>query len=655
MCGVAGILDSRGATADALQRRVRDMTSTLAHRGPDDEGTWLDPDAGLAFGHRRLAVLDLSREGRQPMLSRDGRVAITFNGEIYNYKEIRTRLERSGGGFRGASDTEVLVEAIAAWGVSDTLPFLNGMFAFALWDREARRLTLVRDRMGEKPLYYGTIDGAFVFASELKALRSHPGFSGTVDRNALAAYLRHDCVPAPRSIYDGVYKLRPGHMLHVGAGATEVPEPAPYWSLADVAAAGIADPLEGSADDIVRHVEAALTRSVGLRMVADVPVGAFLSGGVDSSLVAALMRPHSGTAPRTFTIGFDDSAYDEAPHAARVARHLGTDHTELRVTTDDVVRAVGRLPVIFDEPFADSSQIPTFLVAEMTRRDVTVSLSGDGGDELFAGYSRYRLFDQPLWKAGRFLPPRVRAGAGSALAAVPAGAWDRAAGWAGPLLPKAARLSRPGNKVHRLARAFMHDSVRTAYPSLMQTWDDPAEVLDGDGLTGSASSLPWLESGAVVEQLMYADQMGYLPDDILAKVDRATMAVSLEARVPLLDHNLVELAWRVPLEYKLRDGSGKWLLRQILVRHVPVELFDRPKMGFGVPIGGWLRGPLRDWAESLLHHRRLTDDGYFRAGVVRDLWRQHLSRTGEWPGGNRLWSVLMFEAWREESGLPARP
>jgi asparagine synthase (glutamine-hydrolysing) len=653
MCGVAGILDSSRVTSDALQRRVRDMTSTLAHRGPDDQGIWLDPDAGLALGHRRLAVIDLTREGRQPMLSRDGRVAITFNGEIYNYRELRTRLERSGLGFRGASDTEVLVEAMASWGVSETLRLLNGMFAFALWDREARRLTLVRDRMGEKPLYYGRIDGAFVFASELRALRAHPGFSGSVDRSALAAYLRHDCVPAPQSIYDGIWKLRPGHILHVDAATTDVPESAPYWSLAEIATAGLADPLDGSTDDVVGDVEAALTRSVGLRMVADVPVGTFLSGGVDSSLVAALVRLQSPAPPRTFTIGFDDAAYDEAPHAAGVARYLGTDHTELRVTIDDVVRAVGRLPAVYDEPFADSSQIPTFLVAEMTRRHVTVSLSGDGGDELFAGYARYRLFDERLWKAGRILPSRVRAGAGSALTAVPPAAWERAIGWAGPLLPKAARLSRPGEKLYKMARALSHDSVRTAYPSLMRTWDDPSGVLHSDEPTGSTASPPWLEAGATVDQLMYADQVGYLPDDILAKVDRATMAVSLEARVPLLDHNLVELAWRVPLKHKLRGGSGKWVLRQILARHVPVELFDRPKMGFGVPIGTWLRGPLRDWAESLLDHRRLTDGGYFRPAVVRRLWLEHLGRTGEWPGGNRLWSVLMFEAWLEESRLPA--
>jgi len=588
------------------------------------------------------------------MLSSGGRFAITYNGEIYNFKELRRRLAGAGVRFRGGSDTEVLVEAIAAWGVAGTVPLLNGMFAFAVWDRDERRLTLVRDRMGEKPLYYGRIGAAFVFASELKALCQYPGFSGTIDRHAVREYLRHDCVPSPRSIYEGISKLPPGHVLHVEAGTAGVPASRPYWSLAEVAAAGLADPLDGSADEIVDQVESAIATSVGLRMVADVPVGAFLSGGVDSSLVVALMRQHSATAPRTFTIGFDDPAYDESPQAERVARHLGTDHTELRVGTDDVVRAVGRLPTIYDEPFADSSQLPSFLVAEMTRRHVTVSLSGDGGDELFAGYARYQLFDRRLWSASRQLPRTVRAGVGAALGAVPPAAWDRTIGWARPVLPRSLRQSRPGDKVQKMARIFEHDSARSAYSSLMSRWDDPAQVLAGAGSSGSGPQAPWLDTSSVVDQLMYSDQAGYLPDDILTKVDRATMAVGLEARVPLLDHHLVELAWRVPLTCKLRGGSGKWVLRRILARHLPPELFDRPKMGFGVPIGSWLREPLRDWAEALLDRRRLADEGLFAPQVVRDLWTDHLRRTDEWVGGHKLWTILMFQAWRDASRPPAR-
>jgi asparagine synthase (glutamine-hydrolysing) len=623
------------------------MTATLAHRGPDDHGTWVDPSGRVALGHRRLSIIDLSQEGHQPMLSADGRFAITYNGEIYNFKELRERLADAGVRFRGASDTEVLVEAMAAWGVAETMSRLNGMFAFAVWDRHQRRLTLARDRMGEKPLYYGRIGQGFAFASELKALCRHPAFSGTIDRGALAAYLRHDCVPAPLSIYEGIRKLQPGHLLHVEAGETDVGESTAYWSLSDVAAAGLADPLDGSPSEIVDHVESAVASAVGLRMVADVPVGAFLSGGVDSSLVVALMGVHGASPPRTFTIGFDDPTYDESVHAERVARHLGTDHTELRVTVDDIARAVSRMPAVYDEPFADSSQVPSFLVAEMTRRHVTVSLSGDGGDELFAGYTRYQLFDRRLWHARRHLPRRVRAGVGAALGAVPPEAWDRAIGWAAPVLPSSVRQSRAGDKVQKMARILEHDSARSAYTALMSRWKDPAEVLRDDGPLGASTGLPWRESASVVDQLMYCDQAGYLPDDILAKVDRATMAVSLEARVPLLDHHLVELAWRVPLGLKLRGGTGKWLLRQALARHVPLELFDRPKMGFGVPMGSWLRGPLRDWAEGLLDRRRLADGGLFDPAVVRDLWTRHLDRNDEWDGATKLWNVLMFEAWSE--------
>jgi asparagine synthase (glutamine-hydrolysing) len=650
MCGIVGLLDGRNLTSERLEHTIRRMTATLAHRGPDDDGTWVAAEAGVALGHRRLAIIDLTQEGRQPMISADGRFVVTYNGEIYNFVDLRERLSRTGVQFRGRSDTEVLVEAIVAWGLLETVALLDGMFAFAVWDRVERRLSLVRDRMGEKPLYYGRVGPSLVFASELKAIRAHTDFQARIDRGALSEFLRRDCVPAPLSIYEGIRKLPPGHVLHVDDWTSALPAPSPYWSLADVARKGMANQLQGPTADIVDEVEMAIAGSVGRRMVADVPVGAFLSGGIDSSLVAALMRPHGATAPRTFTIGFDDAPYDESPQARRVADHLGTDHTELRVTEEDIVRAVTRVPAVYDEPFADSSQIPTFLVAEMTRRHVTVSLSGDGGDELFAGYSRYQLFDQPMWRVTRHLPHAVRARVGTSLGRVPGSVWDGAARIGAPVLPRALRQTRPGDKIAKLATIFKHDSARSAYSALMSQWEDPGAVLAENGQGARRRQpLPWVDAGSVVDQLMYCDQAGYLPDDILAKVDRATMAVSLEARVPLLDHNLVELAWRVPLACKIRDGSGKWILRQILARHLPVELFDRPKMGFGVPLGAWLRGPLQEWADGQLDPRRLAEHGLFDVDAVARRWKDHLSGDGPTSGAGRLWTVLMFQAWLEAS------
>lgn len=646
MCGIAGILDPTCSLGESkLEGVARSMSDTLRHRGPDGDGVWVDAAAGLGLGHRRLAIIDLSDEGLQPMHSADGRWVVTYNGEIYNFRELRKDLEHLGHGFRGHSDTEVFLAAVQEWGPQDALTRCNGMFALALWDRRERTLLLARDRMGEKPLYYGWVGGMFAFASELKALRRVPGFSATINRDALALYLRHNYVPGPRSIYEGIAKLPAGQFLEVGVGRPDR-APTPYWSLQAAAEDGLRRPLDRG--DVVDQLEALARDAISLRMVADVPLGAFLSGGIDSSAVVALMQTQSTLPVRTFSIGFHESAYDEAVHARQVASHLGTDHTELYVSPGEAQAVIPRLPDIYDEPFADSSQIPTFLVSEMARRDVTVALSGDGGDELFAGYDRYR-WARRIDHFRRTIPGPARRRLASALLRRPPERLGLSAARAARLLRRDLSPDRLGARIHRGAQLLKADTSMALYHQLMSHWTSPQGVVIGGKESGTIFGDPSrvAQLPTFVDQMTYLDSGSYLPDDILTKVDRASMAVSLEARVPFLDHRLVELAWKIPTDMKLHRSGAKWALRQVLYRHVPRGLVDRPKMGFGVPIDSWLRGPLRDWAESLLGEDRLRSEGYFRPEPIRVLWQAHLD--GRLAAEYHLWDVLMFQAWLESN------
>jgi asparagine synthase (glutamine-hydrolysing) len=646
MCGIAGVLDVTGERAETLPRIVDAMASAMHHRGPDDEGVWSDRDAGIAVGFRRLSIVDLTEEGHQPMASASGRHVIVFNGEIYNHVELRATLEGLGHGFRGRSDTEVLLAAVTEWGARGALDRLNGMFAYALWDRRERLLHLVRDRVGEKPLYYGRAGSAIVFASELKAFRAHPDFSATIDPRSLAAFFRYKYVPSPLSIYRGVSKLPPGAMLTIRAVApVEIPEPSPYWNAADVARAGMEHPFEGSPEEAADELDGLLRDAVRLRMQADVPLGAFLSGGVDSSTVVALMQAAGSGTARTFTIGSTDERYDEARDARQVAAHLGTQHTDLMVTPREALDVIPRLPEMFDEPFADSSQIPTFLVSRLAREHVTVALSGDGGDELFGGYDRYRWLPR-VWGSVGWLPRPVRRAAARAMTSASPQSWQRLFSGSDRVLPEAARHRMIGDKVHKLANMLGANDPDDAYLRLISHWNDPSRLVVGADEPPSPAdrSGGWLPNG-ITERLMYLDLVTYLPDDILAKVDRASMSVSLEARVPLLDPRVVEFAWRLPLSMKLRGGKSKWLLRQVLSRYVPDALIDRPKTGFGVPIAEWLRGPLREWADSLLDEGRLADDGFLEPGLVGSMWQEHLS--GKYNRQYPLWDVLMFGSWLE--------
>lgn len=650
MCGLVGFLGgTAAASADQSRSLLERMAGCIRHRGPDHQGVWSDPEAAIALGHNRLAIVDLSEAGNQPMHSPSGRYVTVYNGEIYNHLAIRALLEQQGhgGAWRGHSDTETMLAAIEAWGVERTLEQAIGMFAFALWDRERRELVLARDRMGEKPLYYGWQgrggSASFLFGSELKPLLQHPAFEGEIDRQALALFMRHGYVPAPHSIYRGLSKLPPGSFLTLQAGARE-PQLTTYWSALDTARRGIADPLRLGPEEAVDALERLLTDAVGQQMIADVPLGAFLSGGVDSSTVVALMQAQSSRPVRTFSIGFHEEGYNEAEHAKAVARHLGTDHTELYVTPGEARSVIPSLPAVYDEPFADSSQVPTILVSALARKHVTVSLSGDAGDELFSGYNRY-LLTQKLWRRISRVPRPLRGAIASGLTAVSPGRWNQLAGTAQRLLPPASRLSVPGDKIHKGAAVLASRSPADLYLGLISMWKDPAQVVVGgtEPPTLLSGAVPDLEGLNEVERMMALDTVTYLPDDILAKVDRAAMSVSLETRVPFLDHRVIEFAWRLPLEYKLRGKDSKWALRQALYRHVPRELIERPKMGFGVPIGDWLRGPLRDWAEDLLNPSRLAAEGYFRPEPIRKIWADHLK--GQVNMEYLLWCVLMFQSW----------
>lgn len=641
MCGITGYWGAVGADTEV----VGEMADRLTHRGPDSAGTWGDHHAGLWLAHRRLAIVDLSAWGHQPMVSPCGRYVIVYNGEIYNHADLRAELEREGGGFdwRSHSDTETLLAALRHWGLEGALSRINGMFAFALWDTPERTLFLARDRMGEKPLYYGRSGDSLLFGSELKALTAHPDWRGGIDRDALALFLRYNNVPAPKSIYRGIYKLPPAHYVVVRDNGRSVSEPVCYWDLGQVATEGVQE-AKGEPEALAEELDTLLRDSVGRRMVADVPLGAFLSGGFDSSMVVAQMQAQSARPVKTFSIGNADAEYDEAHHAAAVARHLGTDHTELYVTPADAQAVIPRLPSIYDEPFADSSQIPTFLVSDLARQDVTVALSGDGGDELFGGYNRH-VVGPGVWNRVQRLPLPLRrwlSGGVGALARRDLRRWKRR-------LPGRWQVPNLELKLEKLSDALGASDGRAFYRSLCSHWKVPEQVVlgaasepeDRAASLGHLSGLPGLR-----EQMMLLDMLTYLPDDILAKVDRASMAASLEARAPLLDHRLVEFAWRVPTEYKVRDGQGKWLLRQALDRYVPRSMMERPKQGFGVPIDHWLRGPLREWAEDLLDEYRLRHEGFFDPAPIRKLWSEYLLGRGR--SHHHLWCVLMFQAWWAE-------
>ncbi len=655
MCGIVGFVDTRKTTgAKELRAIVDRMCATLVHRGPDDGGSWVESASGVALGHRRLAIIDLSPEGHQPMASADNRFVVVFNGEIYNFVELRKELASEGHRFRGHSDTEVLLAAFCEWGFKETLKRCVGMFALALWDRSQRTLHLARDRMGEKPLYYGWQRGVFMFGSELKALRVHPDWHTNIDRDSTALLMRYSYVPAPYSIYRDIHKLPAGAFLslsceNVPPGQTPVPQA--YWSAREAAELGAANPFSGSDAEAIAALEQALRKSIALQMVADVPLGAFLSGGIDSSTVVALMQAQSTRPVKTFSIGFREADYNEAQHAKAVAAHLGTDHNELYVTADEAMTVIPSLPRLYDEPFADSSQIPTYLVARLARRHVTVSLSGDGGDELFYGYSRYETASR-AWKTIGSIPRSVQAGVQALICSVPAGLLNAALQLSTPSL---ARRRRSRREWRQLASALGESRGDAFYKAFVSEWLEPSSLVNGAGEPPDAftDESRRADLSDLSQRMMYLDSVSYLPDDVLVKVDRAGMSVGLETRMPLLDHRVVELAWRVPMTLKHRDGRGKWLLRQVLYKYVPKELVNRPKMGFGLPIGAWLRGPLREWADALLDESRLNNEGYFEAGLVRKAWDMHLS--GKVDQHSLLWNVLMFQSWLESSREPSLP
>ena len=643
MCGIAGIIDpNRRISPDHLAGLADSMDRSLEHRGPDGHDVWLDHDAGIALVHRRLAIVDLSPAGRQPMHSADGHFVISYNGEVYSHLEIRKELEDAGQGFRGHSDTEVILESVARYGITGTVRRLIGMFAIAIWDRKDRTLTLVRDRLGIKPVYWAKIDGVFMFASELKALREYRGWTPRLRPESVASYMRHNYIPTPHTIYQGVHKLEPGTILTLPWNGE--PSIEKFWNARDVAIDGIRNPLREDDTELTDRLESLLLDAVGKRMMADVPLGAFLSGGIDSSLVVALMKVTNSGPVKTFSIGFEQREFNEAPYAAAIAKHLGTEHTELMVSSSEALDVVPKLAEMFDEPFADSSQIPTYLVSAMTRKHVTVALSGDGGDELFAGYNRYQLTSN-IWRKLTLLPGFMRKGAASGLASVGADQWDNIFA----ILRRYRPTAQPGRSLHKLASLLEVDDSTQIYRQLVSHWD-PAALMPGVSETVGVLQDDRIQHDFpnLLDRMQFLDLTTYLPDDILTKVDRTSMAVALEARVPLLDHRVVELAWRMPRSVKIRNGKTKWLLRQVLNRHVPAELVERPKMGFGVPLADWLRGPLRDWAENLLSEKRLGEAGLFDTALVRRYWEQHLSRKNNWA--YLLWDILMFEAWRERWG-----
>lgn len=635
MCGLVGFLNSDACQYDPMAI-ISKMTDALIHRGPDDGATWVHQNQDLALGHRRLSIIDLSSSGQQPMHSRDGRYVLVYNGEVYNFIELRKHLETKRHRFTGHSDTEVILALITEYGLERALPQISGMFALALWDHKEQTLSLARDRVGEKPLYYGLIGNHFVFGSELKAMKAHPQFNNPINRNSIALLMQFGYVPTPHSIYEKIYKLTPGTTLTISkANLSSLPQPKPYWSAIDVAKAGLTNPLRFNDREAIQHTEQLLSDIIKNQMMADVPLGAFLSGGLDSSLVATLMQTNSSQRIKTFTIGFHDQRYNEAPYAKAIANHLGTEHTEFYVDAPQVLSVIPHLPTIYDDPFADSSAIPMFLLAQLTGQKVRVCLSGDGGDELFGGYNRY-LLAQTLWKKMGYLPYPLRLILKKLFLSVSPLHWQK-------LLPFI-QIPMIGDKLHKIGTIIVANSPEKIYQQLISQWHHGHEIVKNHLPTPSTETLLQdIEGMHFIERMMITDTISYLPDDIMVKVDRATMAVGLESRSPYLDHQLIEFIWQLPLNMKVRNQTSKWLLRRILSKYVPEHLFNRPKMGFSIPLDAWLRGPLRDWAESLLDKTLIEQQGYLQVTPVLNRWQEHLSGKRNWQ--QQLWTVLMFQAW----------
>jgi len=653
MCGIAGLIHS-SSSSEQWQNSLKQICDTLTHRGPNDEGIWFDEKEGIGLCHRRLSIIDLSKEGRQPMISHSGRYVISYNGEVYNFQELRKELEKNHIPWRGYSDTEVILAAIEEWGLESAVNRFIGMFAFALFDRKEKELVLCRDRIGIKPIYYAQINKGLIFGSELKAFKVHPDFTPVIDRDALALYFRHNCIPAPYCIYQDAWKLKPGHILKIPVTLfherKELPEPSCYWPVRQIVEAGQKKIIQIRPEEAVKELEALLRDSVKMRLISDVPLGAFLSGGVDSSMVVALMQAQSGMKVKSFSIGFHEEGYNEAEYAKQVAEYLGTDHTELYVSSREAMNVIPDLPQLYDEPFSDSSQIPTCLLSRLTRKFVTVSLSGDGGDELFGGYNRY-FWGRNIQKFGRFFPSPLRNLVAKGIKAIPPFFWDLFLYRVFSFLPNRYQLDTPGDRIHKFAQVIQARTPEEMYCCMTSHWLSPESLVkqsrEPATIITKRNLQPELDD--FTSKMMVLDLATYLPDDILTKVDRASMGVGLEARIPLLDHRVVEYAWNLPLSMKIKGNHGKWILRQVLYKYVPKELIERPKTGFGVPIDSWLRGPLREWAEDLLDEKRLKAEGILNPDLVRDTWKKHLSK--EQNLQYHLWDVLMFQAWKEHNTL----
>jgi len=651
MCGIAGFLHT-SFHPDQWSHELFKMAKTMIHRGPDDEGVWFDSNVGVGLAHRRLAIIDLSREGHQPMTSISGRYVIVYNGEIYNFQLLRKSLKNENIQWRSHSDTEVILAAIESWGIETAVKHCIGMFAFALWDKKERILYLCRDRIGIKPLYYALIKNGMVFGSELKALKAHQDFEPIIDRNALALYLRYNCIPAPYCIFQNSWKLMPGHILKISANSLrkkkELPKSFSYWSASDIAESGQRNPVRLTPKEAIEQLEELLCDAIRMHMVADVPLGCLLSGGIDSSIVAALMQSVNIRPIKTFSIGFNDIRYNEAKYAKSVANYLGTEHIELYLSSDDAMDVIPNIPILYDEPFSDSSQIPMFLLSKLTRQHVTVCLSGDGGDELFGGYNRHFLW-QNIWQKTKWMPFFLKNILSKSLQAISPVTWDKLTQRLMFKMPNRYKLTMPGDRIHKFIKVIGSESPEKMYKSLISHWKKSERVvIDGyEPLMALTNSDSHPDLSDFTNIMMYLDLIAYLPDDILTKVDRASMGVSLEARVPLLDHRIVEFAWRLPLSMKVLNNQGKWILRQILYKYVPRELVERPKMGFAIPIDVWLRGPLRNWAEVLLNENRLNQEGFFYPKPIRRKWEEHLSGKLNWQYD--LWDVLMFQVWLEQT------
>jgi asparagine synthase (glutamine-hydrolysing) len=648
MCGLAGFLDnSHSLSSESLNALSRKMSDTLKNRGPDDAGSWVDQKTGIAMSHRRLAIQDTSLAGHQPMVSKSGRYVIVYNGEIYNYRILRRELKKTGYVFRSQSDTEVLLAAVEVWGLNIALDKFIGMFAFALWDKDNRELYLVRDRVGEKPLYYGLFGNIILFGSELKALEVHDSFVKSINRNAISLLLRYNYIPAPYSIYDNIYKIKPGTFLTIKVEKQKISTTEHmYWSFENTVKSGCPDNKIFSYEEAKFGIKDALTESIRSQMIADVPLGAFLSGGIDSSLIVSIMQSLSSNPIKTYTIGFDHSEYNEANDAKLIANYLGTEHTELYVTAAQAHDVIPKIPNIFDEPFADSSQIPTYLISKLASSDVTVSLSGDGGDELFGGYNRY-CKGYSAWKNLSRMPYPINYFFSEIIHSINPYKWNLLYNYLGKYITNERRHKNIGDKLYKMADIVKINSPQDMYLSLVSFWDNTEEIVlnSSEPMTIPRDYNNWIGNLDDRENMMFLDTISYLPDDILTKVDRSSMAVSLESRAPFLNHALIELSQRIPIELKIKEGKGKWILRNILNDFIPTNFIDKPKTGFGVPIAEWLRGPLKEWAESLIDNSRLKHDGYFNAVLVSDMWEKHINKDRNY--GHHLWSILMFQAWLE--------